>query len=848
MSLLHGKFVDSSFPLNGTKVKLDNDQNLVGKKVDGTDQAILKVNADDGIEFAAVPSVPADADPVGDNDLARKAYVDSAAAAAASALLPIDLASEVEGVLPAANGGSGRTDFPAMQMLFGAPDGLSIDRSEFLTYDASIGLMINQGGQQQMRSLAQEPTDPSAVLLNEKIEVLADPGDGASFTRMKHDYVEAKKSLTGKDLSASMGWDGTDSWVGVSETNIGTGTGGANVINMAKIFPTKAQLFTFDLGGSGPEPILPVEPYDLTTKAYVDNGLANKQDELGTGTTSQYLRGDLTWQTIATDPDVVYADDFASLPATGDADVLYGTKDDNKLWRWGQIGTPLVPDWTVGATGDFATLQDALADSNVVSGDVIGIEAGTYSVTSTLVISKEVKIVGAGIGQTILQTAGTSGDPVAMISVTANNVLLKDMTIKHRKTSNTSVEVAVSVSAGAFPTFTYVSGFIMDTCRVEYCEFGVVIRGNGFKLANNQIAYATGTTSNSNRAIGIYGSQGDCFIADNVFDNSSLNGTALRAIYSTSTNNTSNELCSGKLVMSGNSHLGLLQQFYLQDNVRGTNGDYDLYILDNVTNETSLFAGIFLATANQGDLFGQVIVEGNTISNNHETGTGFGKGLFAIDGAGSSLAYRSAPLPVHSADNELGQLVFRADYTEAINSSGAIVGYKNTVFTPVTVAFDAIIPAAPDAPATPGSYVAGYEIMSPTEVDDAIVDGVTARAPSQNAVYDALALKQDSLGTGTTSEYLRGDLTWQEVPQAAPKKETFTLSAEDITNEYVDCAFLAVADSMRLLSGGVEHMEGESYTLSTVDDVTRITFIGDLIVPSSSALVEGDKVYVQYLK
>lgn len=654
MSLLHGKFVDSSFPLNGTKVKLDNDQNLVGKKVDGTDQAILKVNADDGIEFAAVPSVPADADPVGDNDLARKAYV--------------------------------------------------------------------------------------------------------------------------------------------------------------------------------------------------DNGLANKQDELGTGTTSQYLRGDLTWAEIPEDSDVLYFDDFESLPATGDEALLYGTKDDNKLWRWGQIGTPLIPDWTVGPTGDFATLEDALASASVVNGNVIEVQAGTYSVTSTLVISKEVKIVGAGIGQTILQTAGASGDPVTMISVTANNVLLKGMTIKHRKTSNTSVEVAVSVSAGAFPTFTYVSGFIMDTCRVEYCEFGVVIRGDGFKISTNEIAYATGTVGNSNRAIGIYGSQGDCFIADNIFDNSALNGTAFRAIYSTSTNNTSNELCSGKLVMSGNAHLGLLQQFYLQDNVRGTNGDYDLYFFENVTVETSLFAGIFLATANQADLFGQIVVENNEISNNHDPATGTGKGLFAIDGSGTSLAYRSAPLPVHSSGNTLGQLLFRADYTEATGSSGSIVGYKNTVFSPVTVAFDAIIPAAPEAPVTPGGYTAGYEVMSPTEVDDAIVDGVTARAPSQNAVYDALALKQNSLGTGTTSQYLRGDLTWQAIAQYAPKKETFTLSAGDITNQYVDCAFLAVADSMRVLSGGVEHMEGESYTLSTVGGVTRITFIGDLIVPSPSALVAGDKVYVQYLK
>ena len=768
-------------------------------------------------------AIQSSSDPVNGDDLARKSYVDSAASAAAAAAVE-----------------SGPT-----QVLFGSPDGLTIDHSEFLTYDASIGLFVNEGGEQQMRPLGNDPAGPFGIVKNDLIKVEGNPGDGIALTRLQRDVIEAKKDTASAQYNASLGWDGADSWMGVSKTE-----NSGNDISMIKLFPNKAQLFTVDVaGGLGPQPVLPVEDYDLAVKKYVDDGLAAKQDSLGTGTTSQYLRGDLTWQTISTAPDVVYADDFASLPSPGDVDVLYGTKDENKLWRWGQVGTPLVPDWTVGATGDFATLEAALASASVVNGNVIAVQAGTYAVSSTLVINKEVLIVGAGIGQTILQTAGASGDPVTMISVTANNVLLKDMTIKHRKSSNTSVEVAVSVSAGAFPTFTYVSGFIMDSCRVEYCEFGVVIRGNGFKLSNNQIAYATGSLSNSNRAIGIYGSQGDCFIQDNVFDNSILNGTAFRTIYSTSTNNTSNELCSGKLVIDGNSHLGLLQQFYLQDNVRGTNGDYDLYILNNVTNETSLFAGIFLSTANQADLFGQVVVENNSISNNHETGTGLGKGLFAIDGSGAALPYRSVPLPVHSSGNVLGNLAFRADYTEAINSSGSIVGYKNTVFAPVDVAFDAVIPAAPVAPATPGESVAGYEEMSPALVDDAIVNGVTARAPSQNAVYDALALKQDALGSGTTSQYLRGDLSWQDLPLApAPKKEVFTLSSENVSNGYVDCAFLAVADSMRLLTGGVEQMEGESYTLSTVGGVTRITFAGDLVAPAPSALVAGDKVYIQYLK
>ena len=50
-----------------------------------------------------------------------------------------------------------------------------------------------------------------------------------------------------------------------------------------------------------------------------------------------------------------------------------------------------------------------------------------------------------------------------------------------------------------------------------------------------------------------------------------------------------------------------------------------------------------------------------------------------------------------------------------------------------------------------------------SRIEDQIINGIIAKAPSQNAVFGALALKQNSLGTGTTSQFLRGDLTWQQI-------------------------------------------------------------------------------------
>lgn len=109
-------------------------------------------------------------------------------------------------------------------------------------------------------------------------------------------------------------------------------------------------------------------------------------------------------------------------------------------------------------------------------------------------------------------------------------------------------------------------------------------------------------------------------------------------------------------------------------------------------------------------------------------------------------------------------------------------------------------------------------------VSDSITDGVTDVAPSQNAVFDALALKQAALTSA---------------------KEKITLSAGDITAGYVD-----LAQTVFHLSAFVDRLaihETEDYTLSVVSGKTRITFAGDLLPAGASPLVAGDNIFVKYL-
>lgn len=115
-------------------------------------------------------------------------------------------------------------------------------------------------------------------------------------------------------------------------------------------------------------------------------------------------------------------------------------------------------------------------------------------------------------------------------------------------------------------------------------------------------------------------------------------------------------------------------------------------------------------------------------------------------------------------------------------------------------------------------------------ITQVITNGVTDRAPSEDAVFDALALKANAADIKIS------------------KKESITLVGGDITNQYVDLLFEAEADSVNLSIDGVMQYEGVDYTLSVVASKTRITFAGDLATGGSAELIAGDVLRVQYRK
>ncbi|WP_417493219.1 hypothetical protein [Maricaulis sp.] len=96
-----------------------------------------------------------------------------------------------------------------------------------------------------------------------------------------------------------------------------------------------------------------------------------------------------------------------------------------------------------GTITTYATLQEAINASS--DGDTITLGAGTYVQTGTVNINKEVSIIGAGDGSTIIETASGSYG----IHVTADNVSMSDMAIDASATT-TSYGVKIDPGSGVY--------------------------------------------------------------------------------------------------------------------------------------------------------------------------------------------------------------------------------------------------------------------------------------------------------------------------------------------------------------------------------------------------------------
>lgn len=132
-------------------------------------------------------------------------------------------------------------------------------------------------------------------------------------------------------------------------------------------------------------------------------------------------------------------------------------------------------------------------------------------------------------------------------------------------------------------------------------------------------------------------------------------------------------------------------------------------------------------------------------------------------------------------------------------------------------------------------------------VDLATNGGLESTSPGSAAgqlrvKVDTAALEKDQ----TT----RRDPTTGAVVARKSRKQQFTLTSTDITNQYIDLDAVAGQDSINFwVAGGGTQNEIDDYTVNYTGGTagkTRITFAGGLATAGVSALVAGDKVTVTY--
>lgn len=151
-------------------------------------------------------------------------------------------------------------------------------------------------------------------------------------------------------------------------------------------------------------------------------------------------------------------------------------------------------------------------------------------------------------------------------------------------------------------------------------------------------------------------------------------------------------------------------------------------------------------------------------------------------------------------------------------------------------------------------YISTLSSNAQTQIDGKVDESVATTKGDLFAATASATIAR--LGVGTNGQVLTADsaeatgMKWA-TPGAGElrAKESITLVAGDITNQYIDLAQPIAASSLDFCVSGLVFNETVDYTVSLTGGaggVTRVTFAGDLATAGAAALVAGDVVYVKY--
>ena len=344
-------------------------------------------------------------------------------------------------------------------------------------------------------------------------------------------------------------------------------------------------------------------------------------------------------------------------------------------------------DKTVGTGGDFADLGAALR--TVPDDTVLMVLDGTYTVASTVEISRRVLVCGQSRAGTIVTTAGLESDPLAVFSIVQSGVGIQRLTIKQLTPNAISADAAITVYNATDATV-QVSNFTLRDTTVEYVSRGLSVRGANLTVVDSSLTFTLASSIAARLAIRIYGISGIVNVSNNIATSLATGGSQRFLVVSVSTATAiPSEVNKGTLIVRNNTLTGNVvystnsyNMFAYVNNFQGNPGDLNIIFDNNTLSNGVNFLGLAVPTNFSGDVFGQISMTNNVIAD----GTLHGSFLISIyyGGSGdapSNLWFRSAkPLKVFATGNTyIGGSGFKSYKNSPGSNPFGLVGSHTTL-------------------------------------------------------------------------------------------------------------------------------------------------------------------------
>lgn len=97
-----------------------------------------------------------------------------------------------------------------------------------------------------------------------------------------------------------------------------------------------------------------------------------------------------------------------------------------------------------------------------------------------------------------------------------------------------------------------------------------------------------------------------------------------------------------------------------------------------------------------------------------------------------------------------------------------------------------------------------------------------------------------SVGTGSVND-------WKKTNAITPVVETFVLSSNDISNQYVELSSVAVDNTVQASVNRLTLYQGDDFSLSEINGVTRLNFLGSIGTGGLEALEQGDILKIRFV-